>query len=237
MVNLIYFFHKMKPSLKKVLEKSSDFYKQLDKNDKRKFEYRVSKFVKEHNFIGRKEVIITPVKEVVISSIAIMLTFKMRNYLYKYFKNIIIYPSNYLSLKTNQLHKGETNPKVKTIVFSWESFVEGIKIPDDNLNLGIHEFTHALYFSFLKQHHYEAKKFINNTKSILHFITDPIEKKRILASGYLRDYAFENKHEFLAVITENYFETPREFHKKLPQLFIAVNNLYEIYNKKGNSFW
>ncbi len=233
MLNLNYYFHKMEPSLKKVLENSNDFYKQLNKKDKRKFEYRVLKFTKEHNFIGRKEIIISPVKEVIISSIAIMITFKMRNYLYKHFKNIIVYPSNYLSLTTNQLHKGETNPKVKAIVFSWEGFVKGIQIQDDNLNLGIHEFTHALYFSFLKQHNGEAKNFIRNVKNVLHYINDPLEKKNILATDYLRDYAFENQHEFLAVITENYFETPTEFHTKLPQLFIVVNSLYKIYNEKG----
>ncbi len=45
----------------------------------------------------------------------------------------------------------------------------------------------------------------------------------------LEDYAFENKYEFLAVITENYFETPELFQSKFPELFQLVNRLYKIY--------
>ncbi|HBK72002.1 MAG TPA: hypothetical protein DDZ39_10175 [Flavobacteriaceae bacterium] len=232
MINPIYFLHKTHPSLKKVLKNNIDFYKRLNAYDKLKFEYRVSKFIKKHNFVGRGNVVISPVKKVIISSIAIMITFKMQNYLYKHFENILIYPSNFLSKATNQMHKGETNPKVKAIVFSWEGFVKGIQIPDDNLNLGIHEFTHALYFSFLKQNDAEAKNFIRNYKQIVHFTKDPLEKKKLVKANYLRDYAFENQHEFFAVITENYFETPLEFRAKLPELFMAANNLYRIYNHK-----
>lgn len=229
MINPLYYLYKMNPSLKKVLENNINFYKKLDKKDKRKFEYRVSRFIKAHNFIGRNKIIITPVKKVIIASITVMITFKKRNYLYNHFKNIIVYPKNYLSEASNQIHKGETNPRVKTIVFSWKGFVEGIQIPNDNLNLGIHEFTHALYFSFLKQNSLEANKFINDYDGILIFLNNTIEKQKLLDSNYFRDYAYENQHEFLAVITENYFETPDQFHTKLPELFLMINRLYGIY--------
>ncbi|HBS12368.1 MAG TPA: hypothetical protein DEO36_07490, partial [Flavobacteriaceae bacterium] len=106
MINPIYFLHKTHPSLKKVLKNNIDFYKRLNAYDKLKFEYRVSKFIKKHNFVGRGNVVISPVKKVIISSIAIMITFKMQNYLYKHFENILIYPSNFLSKATNQMHKG-----------------------------------------------------------------------------------------------------------------------------------
>lgn len=227
MINPLYYFYKINPSLKKIIKDNFSFYRKLSNYDKIKFEYRVSRFIKTHNFIGKNGIEITPVKKIVVASVAVMLTFKISNYLYAQFKNIIIYPKDYLSRITKQMHKGETNPEAKTIVLSWKGLVEGIKVQDDNLNLGIHEFAHALYFSFLTQNNEEAKNFISNFKNILDYLNTKNDKIR--NSNYFREYAFVNKHEFLAVITENYFETPSEFHTKLPELFVMVNKMYKSY--------
>ncbi len=221
-------FNKLKAHQKRQLSNLT-FYKNLLPKEKRKFEYRVSRFIKEHHFVGRKEFKITSSVQLGIASIAIMLTFRLKKYLFNHFENIIVYPKDYFSLHTGAIHKGETNPRAKTIVFSWEGFVEGIKIENDNLNLGIHEFSHALFFSFFKQTNSEARNFIKQCKEVFLFLTDAKKKHKVVSSNYLREYAFVNQHEFLAVITENYFETPNEFQKKLPALFSAVNKLYKIY--------
>jgi len=229
MINPLYYLYNLNPSYKKLIATNFKFYGRLTNYEKRKFDYRVHNFIKNHNFQGRENIIITPVKKIVIASIAVMLTFKMSKYLYKQFDNIIVYPKNYLSHITHQKHRGETNPRAKTIVFSWEGIVEGIKVEDDNLNLGIHEFTHALYFSFVNDNSYEAMDFIANFDKISHFLETKILRDRIIKANYFRDYAYENKYEFLSVITENYFETPGKFHTKLPELFLLVNKLYGIY--------
>jgi Mlc titration factor MtfA (ptsG expression regulator) len=229
MINPLYLFYKLSKSEKDILANHVTFYKNLSKQKKRKFEFRVARFISKHNFVAREDVMVTPLKKVIVSSIAIMITFKMQNYLYRPFENIILYPKDYLSFHTKKMHKGETNPRAKTIVFSWEGLVEGIKIEDDNLNLGIHEFTHALFFSCLKSLGNESIEFVRNHKKILKFLEDKKEQKRLIDANYFRAYAYENQFEFLAVITENYFETPEIFKQKLPELFFLVNNLYKIY--------
>ena len=95
------------------------FYKILSESDKRRFEHRVKKFIDHHNFVGRDGVEVTEKMKLLISSTAIMLTFGMRRYLFSGFDNIIIYPKDYFSQVTKQQHKGETNPRYRTIVFSW----------------------------------------------------------------------------------------------------------------------
>lgn len=228
MLNLFYNY-KLNDSEKQILIQEITFYKNLSFKDKKKFEYRVARFISEHNFISREDVVITDELKVFVSAIAIMLTFKMRNYLFDHFKNIIIYPKNYFSTITKSIHKGETNPRIKTIVFSWKDFVEGVKIEDDNLNLGIHEFTHALFFSFLKKKSFEAFRFMRNYKKMMRFLNKKEEKQKLLNAKYFRPYAYENQYEFLAVVTENYFETPNVFKERLPKLFWHINKLYKIY--------
>jgi hypothetical protein len=51
----------------------------------------------------------------------------MRDYLIDLFKTIIIYPSVYFSNANQQYRKGEFNPIMKVVAFSWEDFVLGHK--------------------------------------------------------------------------------------------------------------
>jgi hypothetical protein len=44
-------------------------------------------------------------------------------------------------------------------------------------------------------------------------------------SSYFRDYAFTNQFEFLAVIIENFIETPLEFKSHFPDLYAQVKQL------------
>jgi hypothetical protein len=48
--------------------------------------------------------------------------FGMRKYLITLFDKIIIYPSSYYSTVNEAHHKGEFNPRMKVIAFSWEDF-------------------------------------------------------------------------------------------------------------------
>lgn len=167
---------------------------------------------------------------------AVTLTFGMRKYLFSRVETIIIYPKSYYSTVLKQFHKGEANPKLNLVVFSWLDFVEGIKDEDDNLNLALHEFSHALYFGFLDEQSYSAINFRNYFNEILNYLKDANNRKTLLDSNYLRSYAFENKYEFLAVLIEHFFETPEIFQKELPDIFIIVKkmlnlNILKIYNR------
>ncbi|WP_374707785.1 zinc-dependent peptidase [Flavobacterium sp. J372] len=46
-----------------------------------------------------------------------------------------------------------------------------------------------------------------------------------MASGYLRDYAYTNQFEFLAVVLEHFFETPTEFKQRFPELYGMVKRM------------
>ena len=166
--------------------------------------------------------------KLLISSTAVMLTFGMRRYLYSEFDNIIIYPKNYFSKITNRRHKGETNPRYRTIVFSWDDFMEGIKVEDDNLNLGLHELTHALHFTALKRKNFSSINFINKFNNLLEILKDLELQRKVVKSGYIRSYGFKNQYEFLSVLVEHFFETPEEFSEKLPEIYKIVSQMLNL---------
>lgn len=213
---------------KQIIATHSKFYNNLSEVNKRYFEHRVVNFIANHKFVGREGVEVTNKMKILIAVSAVKITFGYRNYLLSRVDTIIIYPKDYLSNITENQHKGEVNPRHKVIVFSWKDFKEGIKIENDNLNLGLHEFAHAMQFSFLKETNSSATRFKERFQNLLLFLTDKNEQKKLIDSGYLREYAFENQYEFFAVMVEHFFETPNEFQEKLPEIYERLKHVLNI---------
>jgi len=210
-----------------IISNNFTFYKNLSTLDKRYFEHRVLKFIDSHKFISRGGLEVTKKMELLIASTAVMLTFGMRRYLFSQFENIIIYPKDYLSKITNKRHQGETNPILGAIVFSWDSFLDGMK-ENDNLNLGLHELTHAMHFGFLREKSFTAIVFLEHFNTLLEKMKDKKMQRKIVDSGYLRSYGFKNQYEFLSVLVEHFFETPHEFNKKLPEVYKMVKLMLNL---------
>jgi len=204
---------------------NSQFYSNLTLANKKYFEHRVLSFIESYEFVSREGVEITGKIKLLIAASAIRLTFGFKHYIFSSINTIIVYPKDYFSPFGNQQHKGETNPRYKVVVFSLQDFKEGIKIVDDNLNLGLHEFTHAMHFSFLSSRNSSSTHFKKHYSNLLEFIEDKQEQQKLVNAGYLREYAFENQFEFLAVLVEHFFETPDKFEQKLPELFFKIKKL------------
>ncbi len=224
---LIFFPKKILEEQRIYLNKRSYFYSCLNSKDKIIFEHRVYKFIKGHNFIGN-EIEITLEMKTLIAAMATTLTFGMHKYLFSQVDSIIIYPESYYSTVLKQMHKGETNPKLRLVVFSWMDFLDGVKVKNDNLNLALHEFSHALHFGFLINQSYSGLNFKNYYNKILIHLKNKDNQKKIIDANYLREYAFENQYEFLAVLIEHYFETPEIFKEKLPIIFMYVQKMLNI---------
>lgn len=208
-----------------LISSNSQFYSNLTLINKKYFEHRVLNFVESFEFVSREGVKITEEIKLLIAASAIKLTFGYRHYIFSSIDTIIVYPKDYFSPFGNQQHRGETNPRYKVVVFSLQDFKEGIKIVDDNLNLGLHEFTHAMHFSFLSSSNSSSNHFKRHYSNLLEFMEDKTEQQKLMKAGYLREYAFENQFEFLAVLVEHFFETPDKFEQKLPELFFKIKKL------------
>ncbi|SEP24316.1 hypothetical protein SAMN05444671_4742 [Flavobacterium sp. CF108] len=205
---------------KTILREEFPYYLNLSDKKKSYFEHRVKSFIKRYNFIG-KEIEVTQEMKLIIAGTYVMLTFGMRNYLFELFDNIIIYPSVYYSTINQEYHKGEYNPRMKAVVFSWEDFLSGHQTKD-NINLGLHEFGHVLHFYSRKSSDPGAVIFYDEFTEIEKYFDNEDLKNQLKEKHYFRDYAYTNKFEFLAVIFEHFFETPEIFKKEFPKLYEHV---------------
>ncbi|MHA7842234.1 MAG: zinc-dependent peptidase [Winogradskyella sp.] len=209
-----------------ILNNEFHFYQRLNSGEQAIFRHRLATFINSKEFIGREGLVVDEEMKTLISATAVMLTFGFRNYLIDLIDKVIIYPTAYYSSLNETYHKGETNPQLKAIVFSWEDFKKGYHIGDDNLNLGIHEFGHAIHLNAFSKRDVSSEIFRDGFNTLANYLQEhKIVRDGLIASKYFRAYAYTNQFEFFAVLLENFIETPNEFKAKFPELYTYMRQM------------
>jgi len=217
----------MKPlsaTRKSILQKYFFYYNKLSKQDQKKFEERVNRFLHSKRFIGRG-IAITEEMKVLTSATAVLISFGLPMVTLAHFNKILIYADTYYSHINRQYHLGEVNPRLGIIILSWKSFIDGFVDNKDARNLALHEIAHALHFE--NQIRNEEYDFLNRN-ALAHW--DELASKEIAhvrnnTQHVLRQYAGTNEHEFFAVAMEYFFENSTEFNKALPELYETMCKL------------
>jgi hypothetical protein len=191
----------------------------LAKKEKRQFQHRVATFISDKKFIGRDGVEITDRIKVLVGAVGCMLSFGRKNYDYGLIEHILIYPEEFYSKINDAHHKGEFNPHGKALVLSWKDFEEGYQITNDNRNLGLHEFMHAMQLEARKSRDLDSTRFAKQFQNILKQLTQQEVKDKLDETRYFRAYAFTNQYEFMAVLTEYFIESPKDFKLHFPKLY------------------
>jgi Mlc titration factor MtfA (ptsG expression regulator) len=218
-------YKKLKPEQLKILEDEFLFYQNLSQKYKRQFEHRVATFISDKQFIGREGLEINDRIKILISSVGCMLSFGRKNYEYGLIEYILVYPGEFYSTINESHHKGEFNPREKALVLSWKHFEKGVKISNDNINLGIHEFMHAMQLEAKQRTDIDSSRFARQFQNILKQLTDEELKHKLDETRYFREYAFTNQYEFMAVLTEYFIESPEDFRTHFPTLYKYTQNL------------
>ncbi len=221
-----YFVYKKLSSFQiQILNDDFDFYSKLSEKHKKQFQHRISYFLSEKKFIGRGELIVTEQIKVLIAAVACMLSFGRKNYNYSLIDFILIYPAEFYSTVNGNFHKGEFNPKERALVLSWKDFQEGYQINNDNLNVGIHEFMHAMQLEAKNSGDIDSARFIKQFQNILKQLTKQDVKDQLDKTNFFRTYAFTNQYEFMAVLAEYFFESPQDFKALFPKLYNYTKKL------------
>ena len=239
-LEMIYTFYSKKPAFihfyplinklsqeqENILKNQFTFYKRLNTKHQKYFRHRVASFIRVKHFIGKEEFEVTEEVKVLVSATAIMLTFGFRDFIINVVKTILIYPQQYYSELNKEYHKGEFNVNLKTLVLSWDNFLEGYKIEDDKLNLGIHEFSHAIHFNSIYQEDINSVIFIDTFNELRGMLSSNEKiRKDLVSSEYIRSYAFTNDFELLAVVIETFIETPITFRDQFPEVYVKVKQM------------
>ena len=164
--------------------------------------------------------------KLILSASVVLMTLGMRDYkMTQSLLRIIVYPTQYYSRINRRHHLGEYNPHFKTVIFSADKIWEGFEIVDDNINLAMHEFAHALTADMMKKNSWQARRFRVGLKKIKQLFLQEAFVKKVAETPYFREYGMTNLQEFFSVAVENYVETPVEFLNQYPQLYAIIKRM------------
>ena len=202
-----------------IISSRIQYFNDLPFELKQKFVNRVHQYIglKQFHYIGLESKEEIPV---LTAASAIQVTFGLKSYLMQHFKNIYILADAYRMDNDEELYVGHVAPE--GIYLSWKHFLFGYSDNTDNINVAVHEMSHALLFNNYfakygvdKNFRANYERFSTTTGPIL---ADVITKRQ----SYLRNYALTNIHEFWAVSVEAFFENPEDLKINMPQLYDAL---------------
>lgn len=205
------------------LVKNFLYYRKLSAADRRKFIERVHRFIYIKTFTGKDGFELNQAVKTLISASAIQLTFGLEKYDLGKFKTFFIYPETFQANPHKFYIKGGVTPAGQ-IGFSWPDFMKGYMIVDDNYNLGLHEMAHALKLDALEGKNPDPE-FKRKLDLWLNKDQAEFEKLQNGHKSILRGYGGENMTEYFAVIVEQFFESPLQFHQNLPEVYQDFANM------------
>ena len=205
-----------------IISRHLTYYNRLGLEEQRKFLFRTWLFEHSKNF-RYIEVEPSPEMPILVSAVAVQLTFGLEKFKLNYFDDIFILRDDYHYGFYSRPFMGHVDQT--GIYLSWDNFMKGISNQTPNCNVGLHEMAHALaYVNFITQTEEDKhfKKEFPNFSKVARPIFTSMQQVEGAAKNLLGDYAATNYHEFWAVAVEIFFESPVQFRHQLPELYEAM---------------
>lgn len=208
------------------------FYNRLNPLEKTKFENRVHVFLLNVQIVGI-DTEVTHLDRILIASGAIIPIFGFDSWHYSNLEVIEVHPDQFLIPNTQQYANGlvgwgAMEGKVK---LSRKALVHGFYDNNDQKNVAIHEFIHVLDMQDGTIDG-KLKKIMNeiDIKPWLQIINNQMNTIQA-GNSSIRNYGSTNHAEFLAVVSEFFFENPKKMKTEHPELYQKLDQFYNPKNQ------
>lgn len=217
------------------LENNATFYTNLTPADKIIFNKRIQFFLMEKKIEGISTEIDDHLKLLVAAS-AIIPTFAFPFFDYPNLKQVLIYPNSFdRRFQTNRSEEGN-NLNIAgmvgngflngTLLLSKPDLMIGFKGKNPH-NVGIHEFVHLLDMADGAVDGL-PEIFLANTYTIPWLQVIKAEVKKIEeGKSDINPYSLTNNAEFLAVVSEYFFDDPKKFKTAHPELYTFLCTIFQ----------
>ncbi len=228
-------------SWRAILEKRVDFYRQLDKEERRRFEQQVQIFLAEKRVTGIKTEIDDTIRVLAAAS-AIIPIFGFQGWEYHNLEEVLIYPGAFdQNFRQEGRHRDVLGmvgdgAMSRVVILSKPALLSGFNSQRDGHNTGIHEFTHLIDAS---DGAYDGVPALLDRRYVLPWLDLVHQQMKRISKGRsaLRAYGATNKEEFFAVASEYFFERPKELKKDDPELYEMLTRIFRQDRLGGRYGW
>ncbi|MFL0801000.1 MAG: zinc-dependent peptidase [Agarilytica sp.] len=214
------------------LERSVNFYQNLNSSDRELFERRILLFLHSTDIEGGVAVEVTDEDRLLVAASAIIPVWTFPKWHYFNLKAVYLLPA---AFDENFVCSGEaritgmvgTGPMHGKMALSKPHLHQGFLNSRDKRNVGIHEFVHLIdmadgecdgFPERLKEYAYAIPWFEFARQKMNEIIDN---------DSNIRDYGATNTAEFFSVASEYFFERPQMLKKKHPKLCSALEQFYQ----------
>lgn len=227
---------------RKLLQHKVPYYRLLPADLQLKLKGLIHVFLHEKEFVGCEGLKVTEAMKVIIAAQACMLVMNKREPLYPNTKTIYLYPSQFVVSRMQSTPEGLKEEQAKVlqgeswsfgqVVLSWSDSLRGAVHPFDGHNVVMHEFAHQLDQQSGGVNgapplpkHMSAKQWTDVLTTAFHSLKYRVDHKM---SCVIDSYGATNEGEFFAVITECFFEKPKELAHDYPALYEQLKRFYAL---------
>jgi Mlc titration factor MtfA (ptsG expression regulator) len=217
---------------KEILYKKVGFYRDLEPEEKTRFEADIMSFLANYRITGvRCEIDITD--KLLVASSGVIPIFAFPDWEYQYLDEVLIYPSNFdenFNIEGNNRNISGmvgSGPMEGKMILSKTALHQGFSIESDKKNVGVHEFIHLIDKSdgqidgipkLLMDKQYALPWF-----DLIHTKSMEIRNNK----SDINPYGATDKVEFFSVIGEYFFERPKLLKQKHPKLYAILEDTFK----------
>ncbi len=212
---------------RQILTDRVQFYNRLSSQDKREFERKVHIFLLNVRIRGMQTEV-THEDKILIAAGAIIPIFRFSKWNYANLEEVQLFPDKFPIPNSDKMANGLVGwgAMEGKMMLSRKAVHNGFYDQSDNKNVVIHEFIHILDKQDGKIDGMMGK--VMNEVDImpwLHLIKIKMDEIDFGVSS-IRDYGAANQAEFLAVVSEFFFENPERLKSEHPGLYNALDSFY-----------
>lgn len=230
----------LSPAWIAILKKNLPPYMHLSPEERQRLHDYIKLFLADKNFEGCGGLELNDEIRLTIAAQACLLLVNRGGPCYPKLQTILVYPSAYVNRDRGLFQHGSHEVQVRlgeswargVVVLSWDSVRAGIQDFRDGQNVALHEFAHQLdqedgtadgtpilessgaYATWSQVHGAEFNALL--------------EKVDQGQASVMDAYGATNAAEFFAVVTETFFERPRQLRRKHPALYETLKSYYRL---------
>lgn len=221
------------PSWKSILEKEVRFYQNLSEENRQVFEKRMMAFLDEIN-IEAVQFELTDKDRILVAASAVIPVFGFKEWHYNYLSTVLLYPDYFNEdLEFHDESEGRhiaglvgTGRFEGQMILSRKALNHGFQNKTDKGNTAIHEFVHLMdkadgFIDGIPERLMEHQ-YIAPWLDLMHSEMEAINNDK----SDIRRYGGTSKIEFFAVASEYFFERPKLFKRKHPELYEMLSKCF-----------
>jgi Mlc titration factor MtfA (ptsG expression regulator) len=212
---------------RQILAERVEFYNRLSRTDKNEFERKVHIFLLNVRIRGMNTEV-THVDKILIAAGAVIPIFRFSKWHYANLEEVQLYPDKFLIPNSTKMANGLVGwgAMEGKMMLSRKAVHHGFYDNTDNKNVAIHEFIHILDKQDGKIDGVMGK--VMNELDIMPWLQIINIKMNEIDFGEssIREYGKTNQAEFLAVVSEYFFENPEKLQLEHPGLYYALDGFY-----------